>query len=352
VYRRAGESEPAAIDREVRHTRSRVSVFDASSLNKILVVGPDAAEFLHGVYANAMRNLRSGQVRYGLMLNDEGIVKDDGVLACLEPARYLVSASSAGGGATYTNMDRLLQTERSGLRVAMELVTTQWCTLCLCGPRASAMLHELLPALPEHVPHMTVHETSLEAVRVLVMAVSFTGERSFEVSVPAGRAQWMCETMRRIGERYELAPLGLEALDVLRLEKGYLEVGVDTDVDTSPLDVGWAHALQQKRGDFIGKRSLSLPAFGDPRRKQLVGLGSASVLPVGGVIVAADGGMQGHVTSSAWSPTLARPVALGLVADGRARLGESLEVTGEGRRVTATVVDARCFDPDNTRLRA
>lgn len=350
VYLQPGESETSVIEREVVHTRSRVSVLDSSSLTKILVAGPDAAEFLHRVYANSVRNLQPGHVRYGLMLNDEGIVKDDGVLACLGVDRYLVSASSAGGGAMYLAMDRLLQTEWRNLRVVLELVTTQWCTLCVCGAQAPLVIRALLPELSTDVPHMSVQETHLNGAPVLLMAVSFTGERSFEISIRAGLAASLSESIHRAGAPYGVAPLGLEALDVLRLEKGYFEVGVDTDVDTGPMDIGWAKALQQKRGDFIGKRSLPLPVFNDARRKQLVGLASAAVLPVGAVIVGAGGELQGHVTSSAWSPTLLRPVALGLLADGRARLHESLVVAGEGRRETANVVDPRFYDPANARL--
>ena len=342
--------EADAIAREARHARRAVSLFDASSLTKIWVVGRDAEMFLNRVYANDASGLAVGRVRYGLMLNDEGIVRDDGVLARLGETRYLVSASSAGGPERYLAMDRLLQTDWRDLDVAIDVATTAWCTLTICGPRAPALLAALAPDLSS-IEHMTVRETQLGAHRLLVMAVSYTGEPSFELAIDAAYGDALLARLLDVGKPLELAPLGLEALDVLRLEKGHFEVGVDTDVDTSPMDLGWGKAVRRKTGDFIGRRSLALPAFHDAGRKELVALGAASVLPVGAAIVGDDGRIEGHVTSSAWSPTLERPVAMALLADGFSRRGAAVAIADGDRTLSATVESRRAFDPNDTRLK-
>jgi sarcosine oxidase subunit alpha len=351
VYARSGESESAAIAREVIHTRSHVGVFDGSSLTKVLVAGADATKFLQRIYANGVAGLTPGRVRYGLMLNDEGIVRDDGVLARMSPNRYLVSASSAGGAERYRTMDRLLHVDWPDLDVVIDLVTTQWCTLAVCGPYAAEIVGRVLPGVDTNgMPHMSVRETHFEGRAVIVMRVSFTGEASFEISIGASHGVKLLTAVWQEGRRHRVAPFGLEALDVMRLEKGHFEVGVDTDVDTSPIDIGWGASLAKKKTDFIGRRSLELAAFADRGRNQLVGLESQRVLPVGSILIDAQRKIEGHVTSSAWSPTLQRPIALALLADGRERIGRRSTVVVESRDVAATVASPRFFDPDDSRL--
>ncbi len=165
---------------------------------------------------------------------------------------------------------------------AFDLVTTQWCTLAVCGPHATDVVARVFPRVDtKGFTHMSVRETEFDAHAVMLMRVSFTGEPSFEISIGASHGVALLASLMQEGRRHRIETFGLEALDVLRLEKGHFEVGVDTDVDTSPIDVGWGSSLAKKKADFIGRRSLTLPVFTDHGRKQLVGLESERVLPIG-----------------------------------------------------------------------
>jgi sarcosine oxidase subunit alpha len=324
-YPRRGESEAQAIDREVRAARSTVALFDSSSLGKIEVCGADAAEFLNRLYVNNVKTLKPGGLRYGLMLNDNGIIIDDGVIACLGEGRYLINTSSAGALDVHFWMEEWLQCEWRSLRTWIAQQTAQWATLTLSGPRARAVLTQL--NLPVDLdarafPHMRVCETEFEGTALRVRRASFTGELSFEIDVAADLAEALWRRLIDIGTPHGITPIGLEALDVLRVEKGFLEVGADTDGDTSPLDVGWGRAIDNKADDFIGRRSLARPAMQSTARLQLVGLlpsDSRLEIPVGTHALGPKDEVDGHVTSSCMSPHLGRSVALGRVRAGTTR---------------------------------
>jgi sarcosine oxidase, subunit alpha len=355
-YLLKGETEHQAIDREIRSARSAVALLDSSSLGKLEVRGADAAEFLNRLYVNDVKTLKPGHLRYGLMLNDNGIIMDDGVLACLGEGRYLVNTSSAGALAIHFWMEEWLQCEWRSLRVWIAQQTPQWATLTLSGPKARAVLAQLqLPVDLEAraFPHMRVCETTFEGAPIRLRRASFSGEASFEVDVAAdlGDAFW-CRLME-LGAAHGITPLGLEALDVLRIEKGFLEVGVDTDGDTSPLDVGWGAVIDRKAEDFIGRRSLRRPALQSAGRLQLVGLLSTDPnlrIPAGTHALDAEGEIDGHVTSSCISPHLRRSVALARVRSGRTRLGQNVILDIDGKRHRAVISQTAFFDPKGERL--
>jgi sarcosine oxidase, subunit alpha len=355
-YLQNGETENQAIDREVRGARNAVALLDSSSLGKIEVCGADAAQFLNRLYVNNVRTLEPGRLRYGLMLNDNGIIMDDGVLACLGEGHYLVNTSSAGALNMHFWMEEWLQCEWRSLRVWIAQQTPQWATLTLSGPKARAVLAQL--QLPVDLdgrafPHMHTRETEFEGTAIRLRRASFTGELSFEIDVAAdlGDALW-CRLLE-LGAPHGITPLGLEALDVLRIEKGFLEVGVDTDGDTSPLDVGWSCAINKKPEDFIGRRSLQRPAMQSPGRLQLVGLLPADPnlrIPVGTHALDAEGEIDGHVTSSCMSPHLRRSVALARVRSGSTRLGQNVILDIDGRRHRAVIGPTAFYDPKGERL--
>jgi sarcosine oxidase subunit alpha len=355
-YLRHGETEEQAVDREVRAARRAVALFDSSSLGKIEVRGPDAAEFLNRLYVNNVKTLKPGCLRYGLMLNDNGIIIDDGVLACLGEGHYLVNTSSAGALNMHFWMEEWLQCEWRSLRVWIAQQTAQWATLTLSGPQARAVLRQL--GLPLDLDasafgHMRVCETAFEGEALRVRRASFTGELSFELDVAADLGDVLWRRLIDLGAAHGITPIGMEALDVLRVEKGFLEVGADTDGDTSPLDVGWGAAIGKKAEDFIGRRSLDRPAMRSDSRLQLVGLQTSNTsarIPVGAHAIDPAGNVDGHVTSSCVSPHLGRSVALARVRRGMERQGQTVSLDVAGQRLTAEIVRTAFYDPQGERL--
>ena len=361
-YPRDGEDRARAIEREIRVVREGVGLFDASPLGKIAVSGPDAPVFCDRLYCNDLLGLAPGRVRYCLLLNDGGKIYDDGIVARLAADRYLLSPSSSHATGVYQLAEEWRQTGWPELAVAIADLTSGWATFAVTGPRARAVVERLDTEIAlgvDALPHMAVAEGRIGGVPGRIARVSFTGELSFEISVPSGHAAALFDELLRIGQPDGLEPFGSEALLVLRMEKGYVLVGRDTDGTTEPDDIGMGAQLARKARDFVGRRSLQREVSRDPGRLQLVGLANSvpdEILPTGAHVIARDGPRRrslGYVTSSAWSPTLRRGIALGLVAGGRARIaeGEPVELFHLGRSYLARVVSPVWYDPRGERLR-
>lgn len=355
-YPRAGERDADAIVREVRAVRTAAGLFDASPLGKIEVEGPDAARFLDAFYPNNVRTLEIGRTRYGLMLNEHGVIVDDGTIARLAPDHYVLTTTSGGAARIAAWLDEWRQCEWPELDVVVTPVTTQWATLALSGPNARtilARLHSDVDLSPDAFPHLHVRTGTLAGVPARVYRVSFSGELGYEINVPAryGAALW--RALEHAGREHGLEPYGLEALLLLRLEKGFLHVGLDTDGTTSPADVGWGEVALKKQADFVGKRSLLRPENVRADRLQLVGLVGADDVLVPGAHLRLDGtheGSDGWVTSAALSPTLGTRIALALLRGGRSRVGQSVAVLDLGRTGRAQVVTTPFYDPRGERL--
>ncbi len=359
-YARDGEAMRCAIEREVEAVRTRVGILDYSPLGKLEVSGRDAAEFLDRMVAASVRDLGPESVRYSLTLSETGAVTDDGVIARLSDGAFLVGTTSGAAGRIHVLFEEWRQCEWPQLEVSISNVTAQWGVILLTGPRARAVLSGLGLAIdlsPSAFPHMTVRETELECVPLRISRVSFTGEISFEIAVPRGFAAALWRRLMELGSDLGIAPVGLEALDVLRIEKGFIHLASDSDGLMTPADFGYGGILRGKTVDFLGKRSLALPGLNGPGRLQLVGLqprDGAELLPVGAQVVRGSTGPQasgeGVVTSSVWSPTLGRPIALGLLAEGRRRMGEGLHAYHDHRFRPVEVVSPRFYDPKGARL--
>jgi sarcosine oxidase subunit alpha len=358
-YRRSGESAGDAEQREALAVRRAAGLFEGSPLGKIDVVGPDAAQFLDLIYANTMSTLKVGRARYGLMLNDHGVILDDGVTARLAEDRFLVGTTGAGADRIAEWLEEWLQCEWPHLRVLTVPVTTAWGVVTVSGPRAREILQGAgvdLDLAAGAFPHMAFREGRVANIPARVFRVSYTGDLSFEINVAADRTEALWGRLIKSGAPFGLEPVGLDAWMLLRTEKGYLHVGGDTDGTTNALDVGWGHILKRK-SDFIGRRSLIRPEDQRGDRLQFVGLepdDPARPLPVGAHLRTPGGAMnapsEGFVTSSGFSPYLARAVSLGMVRGGRTRIGERLQViTDQGTRHT-TVATPCVFDPAGTRL--
>jgi sarcosine oxidase subunit alpha len=354
-YRRAGESAQAAIAREAAAVRAGLGLFDGSSLGKIFVAGPDAADFLDVLYYNDVASLKPGRIRYALLLRETGIVFDDGVVARLGPEHYLLSPSSSHTAGVLAMLEAWRQTEYPTMRVAFHDATSAWATFALSGTEAARVLAPLTD-IDLTLPHMALADGRVLGVPARIARVSFTGERSYEISVPAGYGPALWRRLLQSGA----TPYGIEALGILRAEKGYILIGTDTDGMTLPTDLGMAAPLRTKRVNFVGRRSLATFDALRPDRRQFVGLlpsDPADVPPVGAHAVERD--VTGHRRSLGWittachSPALGRSIALGMIENGRALIeaGAEVQLYHLGATSHARVVSPVFFDPNGKRLR-
>lgn len=363
-YPRPGEDMDEAVARECRAAREGVAFMDASTLGKIEIWGADAGEFLNRIYTNAFKKLAPGLARYGVMCKPDGMIFDDGVTLRLEDNRYFMTTTTGGAAAVLDWLEEWLQTEWPELDVHCTSVTEQWATIAVVGPQSRQVVARLAPDIDlsaEAFPFMAFRETALASgVPARICRISFSGELAYEINVSAwyGLAVW--EQVYEAGQPYGITPYGTETMHVLRAEKGYIIVGQDTDGTVTPQDAGMSWVVSKQK-DFIGKRSYSRADTSRTDRKQLVGLlpsDGRTRLPEGTQLVAPDvpitpeAGpvpMLGHVTSSYHSPALGRPFALALVADGRARIGETLLAPVGQDLVPVLVADSVLYDPEGTK---
>lgn len=360
-YPRAGETMHQAVNRECRTVRDTAGVFDASTLGKIEVVGPDAAEFLNLIYTNAWDTLRPGRCRYGIMLREDGFVYDDGVVGRLADDRFHVTTTTGGAPRVLNHMEDYLQTEFPHLKVWLTSTTEQWAVIAVQGPKAREIVAPLVEELDisnEAFPHMSVAECQVCGVPARLFRVSFTGETGFEINVPADYGQSVWEAVWARAEPLGACAYGTETMHVLRAEKGYIIVGQDTDGTVTPDDAGLSWTVSKKKADFVGIRGLKRPDLVKEGRKQLVGLVTREphvVLEEGAQVVASPSEakpmtMLGHVTSSYWSENLGRSIAFALVAGGRARIGRTLYVPMPDKTIAVEVADTVFFDKEGGRI--
>jgi sarcosine oxidase, subunit alpha len=357
-----GPDEPErAIQREAARARDTVALFDGSSLGKIESIGPDAAKLADFHSYNRLSTLKPGRIRYGFVLQESGVVFDDGVTLRLADDRFLISCSSGHTDAVRMRLELWRQDRFDARRVAVHDTTAQWATLTVTGPRSRDLVEAagLEIALDDQsLPHMAFATGALDGAPLRVARVSFTGDRSYELSVPARRAASLRARLSEKLPTFGGGLLGLEALMILRAEKGFVVVGKDTDGTTMPHDLGVVAPRDSRVDEYIGKRSLFMPVANDPRRKQLVGLSVAAGearLPTGAHVTTGAGRArrsQGYVTSSYFSPSLGRPIALGLVEAGLSRMGETVNVYHLGAERRATITAPVALDPEGKRLHA
>ena len=354
-YPRPGEDMHTAVLREGRCVRTNVGIFDASTLGKIDIQGPDAAAFLNLVYTNAWLKLDMGRCRYGVMLGEDGMVFDDGVTARIGEQHYIMFTTTGNAARVLDRMEDYLQTEWQHLDVWLNSVTEHWAATVVTGPNARALLEPVVTACDlanEAFPHLAWRSAIIAGVPVRLYRISFTGELSYEVHCDARFAQTVWVAIWNAGSSFDACAYGTENMHVLRAEKGYLIVGQETDGTVGPDDLGLGWAIAGKKADFIGKRSLMRPDMQRTDRKQLVGLLPDRPIPEGAQLVAAssDGVMLGHVTSSYWSPVLDKPFALALLDGGRARTGTIVQARFGTETVGALVADPVFHDADGVRM--
>ena len=363
VYTRPSEDHKAAENREVKMVRQSVGVYDGSTLGKIDLRGPDATKFLNLVYTNAWDKLKTGQAKYGFMLNERGMIFDDGVTTKLGDNHYHMTTTTGNSQAVLAWLEDWLQVEWPNLDVHLTNVAEQWAVCALAGPNARKVLEKLtnLDVSAKGFPFMTMKEDQVAGVNCRILRVSFTGESSFEINVPSRYGHYVWEQIMEAGKEFEIIPFGTEALHILRAERGFVVVGQDTDGTVTPDDLGMSWTVSKKKGDFIGQRGASVPEVKRDGRKQLVGLVTERkgyVVPHGTHLVeilTPKPPMKtvGWVSSTYWSETLGQSIALALVENGRQRMGQTLiarNINGETEKVTIT--EPVFFDPKGERANA
>ncbi|MDR9485702.1 MAG: sarcosine oxidase subunit alpha family protein [Sediminimonas sp.] len=356
-FPKAGESHEDAVQREVRATRDSLGLLDASTLGKLIVKGPDAGRFMDMMYTNMMSNLAVGKCRYGLMCSENGFLMDDGVVARLSDDTWLCHTTTGGAERVHAHMEEFLQTEWWDWRVFVANVTEQYAQFGVVGPNSRKVLEKLggVDLSKDALAFMQWTEGTLAGIQSRIFRISFSGELSYEVAVPAsmGRAFW--NKLLEAGKEFGVTPYGTEALHIMRAEKGFIMIGDETDGTVIPQDLGLNWAISKKKEDYIGKRAQARSYMTNPERWKLVGLETVdgSVLPDGAYAVGegvnANGQrvVQGRVTSTYHSPTLERGIAMGLVLHGPDRMGEVLDFPRlDGSIVQARIVDQVWFDKD------
>ncbi len=343
-YPRAGESMDEAVRRECRAVRQGVGVYDSTPLGKFEIGGPDAAAFLERVLACRVSDLQPGRGRYALALREDGRIFDDGTVFRLAAARYWLSSTAGNADAMASWLEYARQWVFGGrLQVMIEPVGSHWADVVVCGPRARDLLARLLEpdaraALSAAAfGFMRWQAMTVAGIDARVFRVSFTGELSYEICVPASRGLELWQAVMAAGADLGIEPVGSEANHVLRIEKGFISLGHEVDGDTNSDDLGMGWAVHWDKPDFIGRRSLERDRLLPAGRRQLVGLEcldegrpfeeGAQVLVNDARLVAGQCRSIGLVTASVQSEATGRPIALALIEDGRSKIGETLQVT-------------------------
>jgi sarcosine oxidase subunit alpha len=353
----AGRAEDE-IAREARTARETAGILDGSPLGKIEVIGPDAGLLVDYNSYQTISTLKPGRIRYGFMLTEGGVIYDDGVVSKISDEHYVVSCSSGHVPGVVQRLEEWRQDRFDPARVFVHNSTPHWATLTASGPRSRdlvAMLGLGLDLSDEALPHMAFADGSFDGAPARLARVSFTGDRSYEVSVPSSKAAALNRAMIGAGRELDAGLLGSEALLLLRAEKGYIIAGKDTDGTTMPHDLGIVGPRDRRQGEYVGKRSLFTDNALRADRQQGVGLTVAGdqPLPTGAHAVETAAGRRrsiGFVTSSYASPTLGRPIALGLIERGLSRMGEEIEFVHLGKTMRATISPVCALDPAGERL--
>ena len=363
-FPRAGEDWLAAASREVLATRTGVGLCDVSTLGKIDIQGRDAGAFLDKLYCNTFSTLAVGKARYGLMLREDGIVFDDGTTSRLADDHYLMTTTTANAARVMAHIEFCHQALWPELNVQYVSVTEQWAQMALAGPFARATLNKIIdgPALDDaNTPYLAARSLSiLGGMPARLFRISFSGEHAYELAVPADYGNMAARALLQAGEDFAITPYGVEALSIMRIEKGHA-AGGELNGATTAGDLGLGKMMSARK-DYIGRMMAMREGLTDPNRQCVAGIrpvNPADKLRSGAHLLkrgdkpsmAAD---QGYVCSVAWSPMLNLWLGLALLSNGRARHGEIVQVFDGLRNIhmLAEICNPVHFDPENRRLHA
>ena len=364
-FPQGNETMQESVNRECLAVRNSVGILDASTLGKIDIQGPDAAEFITRMYTNSFLQLSPGRCRYGVMLKEEGMIFDDGVCACISDNHYLMFTTTGGAAGVLAWLELWQQTEWPELQVYFTSVTDHWATATISGPNARNVITKVCDDIDfsaENFGFMEWRDGNIADVAARVFRISFTGELSYEVNVSANYGYHVWEKLIEAGAEFNITPYGTETMHVLRAEKGFIIVGQDTDGSMTPADMNMDWVIgKNKSFSFIGERSLGRSDSVRANRKQLVGLKAIdplTVLPEGSQIVndpeqAIPMDMQGHVTSSYYSANMGHSIAMAVIKGGLDRMGDIVYCpSADGTNAAAQIVSHVFYDPTGERQNA
>ncbi|MBZ0123782.1 MAG: sarcosine oxidase subunit alpha, partial [Roseovarius sp.] len=348
-------------DREALMVRNAVGVTDVSTLGKIDIQGADAAALLDLVYTNTFSTLGTGRVRYGLMLREDGHVMDDGTTARLGANHYLMTTTTAAAGLVMRHLEFVHQCLRPDWDVRMVSVTESWAQFAIAGPKSAELLNGLLdaPMGDADWPFMSCGAVGIGGLAARLFRISFSGELGYELAVPARHGAALFDELAARAGALGGGPYGMEALNVLRLEKGFI-THAEIHGRTTAFDIGMGRMVSAGK-DCIGKAAAARPGLSGDEREQLVGLrpvGTVRMLVPGAHLFdegaeAVSDNDRGYITSAAFSPTLGHFLGLGFLRNGRARHGQRVRMVDHLKGVEAVceVHDPVQYDPDGGRMR-
>ena len=362
-YKQGNETLFEASKREAKNVRDNVGICDVTTLGKIDIKGPDAAEFLNRVYTNAWMKLPVGKARYGLMLREDGIVMDDGTTTRISENHYHMTTTTAQAANVLSHLEYYLQIVWPELNVNVVSTTEQWAGAAIAGPKSRDMLAKLYPELDvsnEALPFMGFKEADFNGIPSRIFRISFSGELAYEINVKSDHGMFMWEKMMDVGKEFGNQPYGTEALSTLRIEMGHV-AGPELDGRTIPADVS-LNGLVSKKKDFIGKNSLRREAFNLEDRQKIVGLipiDRKSSIPEGShIVLDKDAKLPnpklGHVSSSCWSVENNNPFSLAIMKDGKNMIGKKFYAVSplKSKTIEVEVISSHYVDPEGKRVRS
>ncbi len=362
-YKQGNETLFEASKREAKNVRENVGICDVTTLGKIDIKGPDAAEFLNRVYTNAWMKLPVGKARYGLMLREDGIVMDDGTTTRISENHYHMTTTTAQAANVLSHLEYYLQIVWPELNVNVVSTTEQWAGAAIAGPKSRDVLSKLYPDLDvsnDALPFMGYKEADFFGVPSRIFRISFSGELAYEINVKSDHGMFMWEKMMEVGKEFGNQPYGTEALSTLRIEMGHV-AGPELDGRTIPSDVS-LNGLVSKKKDFIGKNSLGREAFNVESRQKIVGLipiDRKSSIPEGSHIVKDQNAKLpnpklGHVSSSCWSVENNNPFSLAIMKDGKNMIGKKFFAVSplKNKSIEVEVISSHYVDPEGKRVRS
>ncbi len=356
------ETMDEAVQRESKNVRENAGVLDGSTLGKIEIKGKDALAFMNLIYTNSFSKMKPGTSRYALMLGEDGMVKDDGIICKISDEHFIATTTTGGAATVLGCMEEYAQTEWPNLNVYMNSITEQYATFNISGPKTRNIIERVFPEVNfsnEAFPFMTFQFHEYEDTPIRILRASFTGEMGYEIYAPSNQAVKIWEKIISFGKEFGLMPYGTETMHLLRAEKGYIIVGQDTDGSITPLDLGLDWMIGKSKKDFLGKRSLIRSDTVRKDRKQLVGIlptNKNEKLEEGQHIILdkeikTPTPMLGHITSCYQSPTLGHNFALAVIKNGQSLIGtKAFASTPELKTIEVEIVEPIFYDKENTKL--
>jgi len=361
------ETMHQAVQRESKQTRQTAGILDGSTLGKIEIKGRDALEFMNLMYTNPFTKMKPMTSRYALMLGEDGMIKDDGIVCKFNDKHFIATTTSGGAPKVLADMEEYLQTEWPHLQVYVNSITEQFTTFNISGPKSREIISKVFTDVDfsnENFPFMTFKVFNYMNTEVRIMRASFTGELGYEIYITPNHGLELWKRIFHHGNALGLIPYGTETMHLLRAEKGYVVIGQETDGTVTPIDINFNWMIGKKKKDFIGKRSLTRSDTSREDRKQLVGiipLDKSKFIEEGQHVVECERLPKliktpveylGHVSSSYHSPNLNHCIAMAMIKGGNKLMGRKLFVsTSNGtRNIPVEVVSPVFIDPENKRL--